>query len=338
MTHTSSFIRFILRAAAIPAAAAAIAIGAYVWADPFRVVRSYDNYYVGQPVQTGRNKAHISLSHFLQHRDSLHYNAFIIGSSLAITYPVEAWRGMLPPGASPFHFDASAASPRTLRLITEYLATHSDLDHALIVLPVERTTDLPANTLTFINPPPIDPEVSAWRWHWTFIKSAFNREFLRSYISSMLLGRRNEPAGKTYISIQPIVEEPLTNQETIPEWDRLIDSDPIRFLHTIHPDELPMHDNSRLTLPKSYTRADSIEFATMANILRLHNTDYHIIVSPRRDKVQAPSADISMLKAVFGEDRVIDASGIDFDQISDFYDSSHYRPSVAVRILSMIQK
>ncbi len=338
MPRPDSFIPFTLRAVAVVAAAAAIALGAYVWADPFRAVRSYDNYYSGSPVHAGTNKANISLRHYLQHRDSMHYNAFIIGSSVAINYPVEAWRRMLPGDASPYHFDASAATPRTLRLIAGYLAGQGDLDHALVILPTERSSETRFTAMPFLNPPAIDPEVSTLRWHWTFIRAAFNREFLRAYIPSRLLGRRYEPAGKTFISYQPIVEDPLTNQESIPQWDSLIDADPERFLRTVHPDELPLTDNSAVVLGKSYTPADSAEFAALARIFRDNGTRYRIIVSPRRDKARAPAEDIAMLRAIFGTARVTDASGIDTDQLRDFYDGVHYRPPLAIKILESISK
>jgi hypothetical protein len=73
-------------------------------------------------------------------------------------------------------------------------------------------------------------------------------------------------------------------------------------------------------------------------ILAANGTNYKIIISPLYDQKYISPDDLVRLKEVFGPDNVYDYSGINdiTRDIHNYYETSHFRPHVARRIMAEI--
>ena len=68
------------------------------------------------------------------------------------------------------------------------------------------------------------------------------------------------------------------------------------------------------------------------------NCNYKIIISPDYQRYKFNSNDLILLNKIFGKERVFDFSGNNplSDNIDNFYEPVHYRPTVSRAILSKI--
>ena len=68
------------------------------------------------------------------------------------------------------------------------------------------------------------------------------------------------------------------------------------------------------------------------------NTDYRIVISPLYNQIALNPQDVKCLKEIFGEDKVFDFSGVNkyTNEVTNYYEVSHYRPKLCNIILKQI--
>ena len=209
----------------------------YVWHDPFKVLRNYEEYFPEGTVLPNINKGMLSVRDFNRYYPAERFNSFILGSSMSIPYKIDEWKKYLDEDARAFHFDSSGESLRSMRLKIEYLLRSGvSLDNVLIVFPpnifeYRDHTDVPS-----INPWQIDPDISFLYYHWVFLKNFYNREFIRAYIVSKILGRQAKVGLVEAIQEQPIRIDYKYNEESLPAWEHEALNDPEKFVRDRHPD------------------------------------------------------------------------------------------------------
>ncbi len=73
-------------------------------------------------------------------------------------------------------------------------------------------------------------------------------------------------------------------------------------------------------------------------LLKNGNTDYRIVISPLYNQIALNPQDLESLKEIFGEDKVFDFSGVNeyTNDVSNYYETSHYRPKLCNKILKQI--
>ena len=74
------------------------------------------------------------------------------------------------------------------------------------------------------------------------------------------------------------------------------------------------------------------------NILKVHNSEYKVIISPLYNQKKIAIEDLEHLREIFGEKHVFDFSGINkfTSDYKNYYEDSHYRPIVANEILKFL--
>ncbi|MCX6296671.1 MAG: hypothetical protein NTX97_11510, partial [Bacteroidetes bacterium] len=74
------------------------------------------------------------------------------------------------------------------------------------------------------------------------------------------------------------------------------------------------------------------------SILKSHNTQYKIVISPLYNQEKLDPGDLNYLVNLFGGENVFDFSGINFitNDFHNYYETSHYRPFVCDYILNII--
>lgn len=360
MSNTDkSILLLILRVAVISLCAVSPWIAVYLWLDPYRVIKHYDEYMddpATRPRRIGMNKGIVTLGSY---QDNLSHssgcNAFIFGSSISCYYDAYEWRDLLaarqcnPKEIHPFHFDSASESPMSMALKVEYLHhTGAPIDYGLVILdPIVMETD-DSDSPFSIDPVAIHREISyPLRFHYTFFRAAMNFDFLKSYIAGNLTGRPLNAGRNPIFEVQPIIYDKTINQETIPQWDSLIRLDPECF-YADHPLLPPAEevaagqqlladvhdaptDDQRFRRTRAFTR--------IAEIFTEHGTDYEVIISPNRRGVGLAPADLGILQSIFGSARVHDFSYEEAWQLRQdtlLYDNTHYRSPFASHLMRRV--
>lgn len=339
-------LRFLLRASLMALAAIAPFVAWYVCADPFRVLYHYDVYYDDpsiHPVRIGLNKGMVTVNTYQNNIDK-DYNAFIFGSSISCYYDANEWRELIESQDSikarvtPFHFDSASESPMSMSRKIDYLNSHgAKIDHALIILdPIILAND--DNDSPFaIDPVEFQPDILHFiKYHYTFFRASANADFFKSFIAAKISGKADNIGHNPIFESQPIVYDPLTNQESIPAWDEMISEDPTLFYND-HP-LLPPNPDVAPGDPV-ITDGKRNAFNKIADIFNHQHTDYRIIISPNRRGVSLSPSDLQTLQEIFDPARIHDfsslyARGLQTDTL--LYDNTHYRPPFASKLMHKV--
>ena len=339
-----SILRFMLRAVAVVAPVVAIAVGWYVVTDPFKVLREYDSYLPDPkecPVRVGINKGLITVTNYHQRvAEGRRYNAFIFGSSVSCYYDARLWAQMADTTgrASAYHFDSSGETLGELADKVEYLdRIGQPIEYALIVLdPIIMRSDDSEGPAT-INPPQLHRNILEFlKYHYTFFRAATNADFFKSWIPYKLTGREWANGRNLVFEPQPIVYDPIVNQESIPQWDSIIAANPDAFYARYPLAESPAKvTESDVVL----THAKEMALRRVAEVFARHGTDCQIIIGPNRMKVAINWRDLGLLRQIFGLSRVHDfsvemAKELECDTL--LYDNTHYRASFATELMRRV--
>lgn len=344
----SSILRFIRRTLIFASVVIMPLIIWYVFADPFKVMNYYEEYYenpaTGNP-RIGLNKGMISVNTYNSNlsRGEM-YNAFIFGSSISCFFNAGEWRQLIDSRDSsisainPFHFDSSGETPISMARKVEFLhRSGASIDYALIVLdPIilgYQYNDSPFG----IDPPEFYPGLRHFaKYHYTFFRAATNADFMKSFIAAKISGKAENIGHNPIFEVQPIIHDQLTNEEKLPQWDSLISANPTQF-YTDHPLLPPAVEVKQG--PAVITEEKRRAFTRIAAILNEQKTDYQIIISPNRRGVAVSSEDRLTLQKIFSPSRIHDFSARfarDLQADTLLYDNTHYRPSFASRMMHAV--
>lgn len=343
---TRSILKFILKTLAVAFPVPALALGWYIFADPFKVLRHYDTYFpepMENPLRVGVNKGMVTVNNFEDRiKEGHRYNAFIFGSSVSCVYDAKTWALMADSSgsASPYHFDSSGESLPAMADKVEYLDREGhELKYALVVLDPIVMAGIDDGGPATIAPPQLRSAPTGWlRFHYTFFRAATNADFFKSWLPAQFSGKPETNGRNLVFEEQPIVYDPLTNQETIPLWDSLIAHSPNEF-YARYP--LPASPDKAVASPPLLTGKRLAALQRVQRVFESHRTDCHIIIAPNRRQVTLNQADLDAMRRLFGTDRVHDFSVSmvhELEQDTLLYDDTHYRPSFALRLMRRVYK
>ncbi|MCM1490912.1 MAG: hypothetical protein NC095_08830 [Muribaculum sp.] len=338
------FVRLTLLAAVPPVAVALIF---FILVDPFKALHEYSSseYFpdpVRFPARISINKGVATLAAFeknLQKGDTC--NSFIFGSSISIYYDFDQWRQKLNnhDDVKAMHFDSSSESIYSLGRKVEYLDTKvKNLNNALIVLDPIIMANEENESPYAIDPPCLHPDdmLFCWRYLYTFFRASTNADFFKNWLPYKIDGKVHNNARNSLFEPQPIKYDSLHNQEYIPDFDKMIQTDPDFYYSRFPLVESP--DSISVSEPV-LTAGKLAVLHRIASVFKSHNTDYRIIIGPNRRKVTINPADRDSLVAIFGGEAVYDFSESHANELetdSLLYDNSHYRPPFAARLLDLV--
>ncbi|MBP3764084.1 MAG: hypothetical protein J6I49_09465 [Bacteroidales bacterium] len=325
--------RFSLLAFAVPT----LALGLYYLAsDPFKVVWPHEAYYPewGWGGVT-LNHDHVSSRLFRQNNGRRHYDAFIFGNSRSRAFRTEAWRRHIGDAAECFHFDAHGESLYGLHKKVLYAATHSDMHHALLVLDHSLLEGCKARTdnhLFFVSPV---TDGHALLFHFRNAVDFCDPQFLVEYTAWWLTGYHSwmkniaPPIDQHYVDSTNEFSHPIDNgQMTEAEF---YDAERMQLFY----DRPATERTSEPVIGECQRRL----LGEVAQTLKAEGCNIKVIVNPLYDQVRLHPDDMEALRQLFG-DCVYDYSGINAltSDVHNYYETSHYRPHVAERILEEVYK
>lgn len=308
-------------------------IALYVYDDPFMVLRKYDLY----DSEVMLNEHHVGWKIYKNHKDSVHFNSFILGNSCTMAFPCGEWEKYLDSGDRAIRLFGNSESMKAIILKLRALEREgAEIKNVLMIL--DRTSlsrfelqtgfgqVLPA-AISGSNPFTVQLE---------FMQAFIMPDFLFPYLKYRITGkvypnmRRMNPYGrirdsKNNDSFNPrekqIEEEGemywVNRKKEFPERDGTVDiAEPVIF------------QNQRMVLDE------------IMEVFRCHGTSIRIIISPDYNQKKLHSDDMEILQSIFGKENVYDFSGINefTEDYHNYYELGHYRPLLGKILLERIYR
>lgn len=308
--------------------------------DPFKVVRSYDDFVSGPgPVRIRLNRDYVSTQTFINNHEQQGYDSFILGSSRSQGFKTQAWLNHLGADAKPFHFDAFGES--LLGLYSKVVFMRDEgvpIKNALVVLDSEllRSIVNPTNHIFIMH-----PATSGESWvhfHLSFLKSYYTTSFFREHWVFVATGERRSYMRKLSRNNHNRID-PLTNDNHM-FADRELAKNPEAYYERAHREFETRGTPSQRTEWAEITIGDRQRemLLEIRDIFKAGGTSYQIVISPAYHQVPLNKKDLAFLADTFGPEHMHDFSGVNefTEDAHNYYDASHYRPVVAEEILRRI--
>lgn len=290
----------------------------------------YDNLYEYGHRKQCVNDAYRGIRWINQYDDSMRYNSFIVGSSRSDFYYVDEWKRYLGDDASCFHFTQSGDNLLGSLQRTKYLYSRfKKIDNILFVMDAEYLEDMqPHKGHLFRQPWQVTEEWDFFAFMWECVKAFYTIEYQKQ-----VWGISQEEQQLPYYYI------PEHNELHKLEVEALLASKPEEYYASLS-DMYRLYERSgRDSIAQSVIHEPQMKaLMQIRDMLLEHNTDYRIVISPLYDQIALNPQDLIYLKNIFGEDKVFDFSGVNeyTNDVSNYYESSHYRPKLCNVILKHI--
>lgn len=308
----------------------------YLYFDPFKVLRHYNDYSYPYVVA---NRDYISTIMFINNYEKNSYNSFIFGSSRTLALKPNSWSKYLSVNDKPFMFDASAESIYGIYTKLKYLdSINAEIKNVLILLCRDysfRQTENHKGHL-YVKHPATSGEDNL-SFQFDFFKAFISLKFLFNFYSYKILGSY-KPFMSGYIENRKIIIDTLTNELNIIDRENEITQNPTGYYAK----------RKELFYTRIGEKTDSISrinkkhkfmLKEVRRILEKNNANYKIVLSPLYEQVKFNPVDLLVLESEFG-DNLCDFSGKNSftDNKMNYYETSHFRPNVGDSIFKIIYK
>lgn len=305
----------------------------YVVLDPFWVLHHYSVF--SDHLITIPNRDYISTQMYLNTYQKRQYNSFILGNSRTMAFRIQDWNKYIIDTTS-FHYDASGENLYGVWQKLRFLEQHSPgIKNVLIVCDAELlsgTKDMESHLLRK------DPRVTGeWPFSFqlSFFKAYLSNSFYYKYLWYRITGIRT-PDLDGMLESRRIFYDPITNDMSLPDIEQEIRTDSVGF-YKRNKRLIPRSTNLKVS-PAVIGAEQMTQLVAIRNIFKRSNTNYQFVISPLYDEQELNPADVAILERIFGSSHIHNFSGVnEFTQVvGNYYEESHYRPSVGRKILKLI--
>lgn len=310
----------------------------YVVLDPFEVIWHYDDYYKDRGVRLSLNQGYVGVSNFDNHYNRFKWDSFILGNSRSRYWEIKDWEELLPAQSKGYHLDAHGETMIGLLKKVEWLDKKGiSIRNVLICLDTDILTHIePLEGHIFMMPPQLVSQKSFFGFQFENFKVFCNFEFIKTCFSMWFSQKEN--ADITDLITGEIFDYDYSrNQITLTPTERKIEEGEYysegmvekMFGNKQYPDSIS---------PMCIKTEERDILQKIAGIMKDHHTDCRIVVNPRYNQIRMNPQDVLEMKKIFGEDRVYDYSGVNeiTNDFHNYYESSHYRSSVAKKMMNEI--
>lgn len=313
-----------------------ILVGILVKFDPLKIFGFQDYYSTGF---VGLNRGMITTTTYNHYREQERFNSFIFGSSRSQAYKCKNWLPHLEAGAKPFHFDASSESLWGLVHKLMYVDSLEDpIQNALII--IDRSTlyyTKPKKGHLFVDMPCIS-HTSKASYYTENLGAMFHFQFMISYIDYSIF-RKHRDYMQSFIKKDPyrVTVNPVNCDLWFGE-DIAIKTDSLTYYENLINKGTFYKRQGISEFNLAITTEEIALLKTMMAIFNRQHTAFKIVISPTYDQIPMEPEQLELLYKVFGKNHIYNFSGKNklTEPISNFYENSHYKPSVANFIMDSI--
>ena len=305
--------------------------------DFFKVYKSYNNYFKDNRISINRTVA--ATKTFLKYKDSISYNTFVFGNSRAQAFKDYALIKHFGESTKPFHFDSNNESLYGIYKKLEFLSLQkANLKNIIIVLDASLLEVAKArNTFNYINPPVFN-DVSKLKYYSEFIKTSCQPKFIAA-VADFSIFKTKRGYIKKYILTDKHIDtyKPISLDCSYGNEIELKKDSVLYYKKVIS--KIKNRASYRKEIPNP-TRTHLDILHKIKRILKKHNSNYTIIISPLYDQAELNNNWKKELNLIFTTKHVFNFSGKNkyTEPINNYYEWSHYKSFVAEKLLDSIHK
>jgi len=311
-----------------------ILITGYTISDPFKVIRTYEKY-DNKPVLL--NQGYICWQTYLNHRDSLKYDSYILGNSCTVAFPTDIWKPFIK-DATPIRIFGDAESLYAIhKKIKRLDQSNVPIKNVLLLLDNNTLQKVDKNNSHSRILHPDISNIGIIEFQKEFIIAFFNLKFLLPYIDYRIFHSYRKYM-KGILTDKDLHRNQLTNDFRNPREDEILKTKEQYWIK--HKKEFPKRDLIVDPYEQTIFNKQKNMLSEIGEILKRNKTNYQIIISPEWSQKEINSKDLIELKRIFDLNRIHDFSGKNkYTQNQEyFYEKGHYRPLLGKIILQEIYK
>ena len=272
-------------------------VTAYILIDPLHALRFHEEQ---NPITYEYSRAISSINYFDHYNDSIHYDSFIIGSSVAECYDIDHWKKYLPEGSRPYYIHYAAQTIEQLRLSLDYIANKAPLRNVLVVLTPKSCFFTDYNGVQYIASPKIEKNyLRKARNYFNEFKFCFDRRAILSYLCVKVLNLE-----KPYDNVlpwlnPPSIEDKTINLTTCPITDSIIDISFLDFKTTFPDGDVIMRKFPISISPNVLNEVQIEHLKAVRKLLEDSNCNYRVVMTPAANHLPNPTY-LTQLSEIFG--------------------------------------
>ena len=313
-------------------------LAVYVWRDPFMVLKSYKRYDLS-PVLL--NESYVGWQTYLNNRDSIPIDSYILGNSCTMAYPCHEWEKYLCGGRAVRLFGNAESLPAITLKLQALDKADAKINNLLLILDKESLwRDQLLTGYSNVLPPAISG-LSEFDFQKKFCQAFLSPNVLFSYIDYSLF-HTYRPYMKGVINPYGPIRNPVTNDIRNPrekviqeEGEMYWENRAGEFLKKQEPD---FRCGKEILSPKVIRERQQELLKEIKQVCQKHHTSVKIIISPDYNQVRIHPEDVTYLKRMFGEGNVFDFTGINeyTNDKHNYYEKGHYRPLLGIRLMKEV--
>ena len=307
----------------------------YFVKDPFMVLRHYTRFDNSCFVL---NEHNVGWETYLNNRDSIHFNSFILGNSCTMAFKCSDWEKYLDKGDRAIRLYGFAERlPSVYKKLKALDANHAVIKNVLLVADNDLMRRKLLNESATSVLPPAESGMSKLEFQMCSIQSFFTPNFLISYCDYSLFHHYRRYM-KGIINPYGVIRNPITCDAINPREKEIALKHEQYWID--HKSDFFKRDNkSRETERNIY----DVEIRILSDIKKLclkHHTNIKVVISPDYDQETFNHTDMQILRKIFGSENVFDFTGVNeyTNDVHNFYESTHYRPALGKKLLQKIYK
>jgi hypothetical protein len=310
-----------------------IMVGLYFIFDPFHVLRNYESY--GSNFLKTYNRNRISTEVFVRNNPTYKFKSFIFGSSRSSAFLTHDWAKYIN-DPHPYHFDAFNDNIGGIAGKISFIKKQKNtIKNAIIVIDNDTFANYFDETESLVH-------LKDYRWtdstnylayQLKFFKAFFKKQYFISFLD-LKFTKKFKPYMEDFFKFKYFYTD-IYNDFLFPENEALIKRDSSSYYSS-------NEFKNRIKNPEMHgTNIDQREIENIkfiADTFKKDHTNYKIIIAPLYDQRATNSIELEILKIYFGKENVYDYSGKNkfTNDISNYYEMSHFKPSLGRIILKEI--
>jgi hypothetical protein len=306
----------------------------YLIYDPFEVVYPSKVHSVDPRINC--NWDYNETETLIRNYDERHYDSFIFGSSRSNAFHVRDWQQYIG-STRTLHYSAAAETLYGIYMKLKFMDVNKmPIRNCLMMvdtslLPMTRNS----SGMLFIKHPILTGE-SLVDFHLTFIRAFMDPSFFLGYLSYKLTGTVPKVFSSKFVDDQRT--DPVTCDKGRGDREKELAENSERYYERMK-GIFYQRDETKKNFSPPVLKKEQLQYLNdIRKIFAKHGTNYQIVINPNYDQKYLDRGDLARLQEIFGADNVHDYSGIN-DITRDFhnyYETSHFRPHVAQRIMAEI--
>ena len=311
-----------------------VLISVVIW-DPFKVFFNYSDYYTNNPITGNREDVCVKLLD----KTPNNISNFIIGSSRSQAYKTSYWCNLInQPQNTAFHYDGSGFGLYRTTNSIKYLAKKHKIQNILLIIDTDFFWEITNNPGHLFIQPPIISKENKIAYYVTFIKASLNLKFIGYNLIYRLTGNYYDFMGH---HLSKSKKSHTFNNYTGDIWyayDQDIKSDSASYYANLISKGV-FYERKKIDLSIPLIGTKQVKLLNEINhVINKNNINLKIVISPLYSQISFNNLDKQFLKTLFGNENVYDFSGKNnfTENISNYYENSHYKPYVANKIMDSI--